>query len=164
MRKTPDLSESVALRYLQQIFKVPVENCRDFDHAIETICDTCTNVPASFNTAIFLPNRYNIRAAIWELHKKSNLAQTILELCGDDGCNCMILADESLQGKHSLIMCTCCVTDKDTVKKDIDYQLHEWMYPSSNSEGFPVVMANSIDLGDGDALGIAALQLSSFVK
>lgn len=162
-RKTPDLSEAVALRYLQQIFKVPVDNCRDFDQAVEVICETCTFVPSAFNTAIFIPERYNVRAAIWELHKKSKLAQTILELCGDFGATCLLLPDESLPGKEGLIMCACSVADKDRVKEDIDRQIHEWLYPVAENIGHPCIMANCIDLGKGDALGIAALQLTSYV-
>lgn len=162
-RKTPDLSEAVALRYLQQIFKVPVDNCRDFDQAVEVICDTCTFVPSAFSTAIFIPERYNVRAAIWELHKKSKLAQTILELCGDFGATCLLLPDESLPGKESLIMCSCSVADKDRVKEDIDRQIHEWLYPTDENIGHPCIMANCIDLGKGDALGVAALQLTSYV-
>lgn len=161
-RKTPDVAVSAVLRYLHQIFKVPVEHCRDFDSAVEHLIDSEVILPAGFTSdPILLQERYSIRAAIWELHKKAPLAQTILELCDD--CVYLLLVDETLPGKDGLLFCACCVTDTETAKEDISYHVQNWN-KQATGKNVPKILTGSVAIGDNEVIAIAALQLTSFTN
>lgn len=160
-KKVPSLPQSNALRYLKQIFKVPVENCRDFEHALEVLADELEGLPAGFapdTGPVLLLDRFNVRAAIWDLHKKSTLAQAILELCEDSVY--LLLADESLQGKDSLMFCACGIADKATAKEDMIYHYDEWTRCSQTP---PRIITGYTALDNDEVIFIIAMQLSSFV-
>lgn len=158
-RKTPNLAFTNVLKYLHQIFKIPVDNCRDLDEAIETLQQKIV-LPAGFDVEcapIFLPDRFSLRAVLWEMNKKSALAQTIAEVCDDSVY--LLLADETLSGKHSLMFCACGFADKDTAAEDILYHVNEWTHASST---IPKITTTSIQWDADTVLFICAMQLSTF--
>lgn len=159
-RKVPNLAETSALKYLKQIFKVPVENCRDFDHALEVIHEAVEGLPVGFepDTApVLMLERFNVRASIWDLRKKSQLTQNILELCEDSVY--LLLADDSLSGKDSLMFCACGVADKETACVDIAYHCEAWLKASKTP---PRIITGCVELDADDVVFICAMQLSSF--
>ena len=159
-RKTPDLAESNAINYLQQIFKVPaVTRCRDFDEAIDCVLQNVENAPLGFECSpIFWPERFNVRSVLWNLTKKSQLAQNIAE--GIEDCGYFILADSTLVGKHSLMLCACGFASAETAAEDVSYHVQKW---SAGAGHVPRITTASVPWNESEHLFIAALQLSSYV-
>ena len=158
-RKTPNLAFSNVLKYLHQLFKIPVEHCRDLDDAIEVL-QRRLRLPTGFDlecAPIFLPDRFSLRAVLWEMNKKSALAQTIAEVCDDSVY--LLLADETMSGKHSLMFCACGFADKETAAEDILYHVDAWTRASST---IPKIITTSIQWDDDTVLFICAMQLSTF--
>lgn len=158
-RKTPDLALSNALRYLQQIFKVPVENCRDFESAVDLLLER-GNMPCGFDeNLIFIPERFNVRGVIWDLSKKAQLAQTIAETIDSSGY--LLLADANLVGKHSLMLCACGFASPYVAAEDVSYHVNQW---ACRAGKVPRIFTASVPWDEDDHLFICALQLSSYVN
>lgn len=152
-----NVSKNSILRYLQQIFKVRLEQTTDVPEALALISDRAYNVPSKLTCAIWLPERMNVRLELWNLNKKSKIIKYALEELYFNEVS-LLISDSTLTGKDSLILLYICTDSNDTYT--IPEIVSDWWQVAGNKTNMQVARCH---LEDETYINICALQLSSCI-
>lgn len=163
---TPSLPESSLVNYLGQVFHVNVGACSSFDDVLELLEAHDIFVPGlqQEDSPIFIPNRMQLHAAMYNLREGSELAELLEAFISDPhGSMYAVMQDTTFAGKDGLFLLSVSV-DEDSAEacsNNIAYMPTVW-----GKFGNPVanIMTGGCKMKNGDVLSVVALQLASIAR